>query len=284
MLPLMITGSCLCGSLRYEVAGSFQSLTHCHCSMCRKHHGAPFASTLEAAASNFRWISGEGSLSSYASSVGRVRSFCEVCGSVGPTPVGDRVLLPAGNSSGEVGAPSGVHVFVGSKAPWHVIADSLPQYDGAPPGRTAVAWVRPVVPSIEGATHGSCLCGEVTFSVSGTPARWLQCHCSRCRRGRSAAHGSNTFYPAHQFAWRTGRELVRKYKVPEAERFMVSFCVRCGGGAPVERENVPFLLVPAALLDGDPGARPQAHIHVASKAPWYVISDGLPQFAELPPS
>jgi len=86
-----------------------------------------------------------------------------------------------------------------------------------------------------------------------------------------------------QFAWRAGRELVRRYRPPDAERFTVSFCMRCGGAAPVERDNVPFVLVPASLLDGDPGARPQAHIHVASKAPWYTFDDGLPQFAELPP-
>lgn len=75
-----------------------------------------------------------------------------------------------------------------------------------------------------------------------------------------------------------------KYKAPEAERFMVAFCTQCGGGAPVERDNVPFVLVPAGLLDGDTGERPQAHIHVASKALWYTVDDGLPQFAELPPA
>lgn len=47
---------------------------------------------------------------------------------------------------------------------------------------------------------------------------------------------------------------------------------------------MPFVLVPAGLLDTDPGARPEAHIHVASKAPWFTIADALPQFAELPPS
>jgi hypothetical protein len=200
---------------------------------------------------------------------------------------------------GELGVVGGRHVFVASKAPWHVIADELPQYDGAPPDRVpadgaaldgaaldgaAPAVPRPALPSLEGASHGSCLCGGVSFSVSGEPIRWLQCHCSRCRRGRSAAHGSNTFYPLAQFAWRSGRELVRKYKPPEAERFAVSFCMRCGGGAPVERDNVPFVLVPASLLDADPGTRPQGHIFVASKAPWYTIRDTLPQFAELPPA
>jgi hypothetical protein len=120
--------------------------------------------------------------------------------------------------------------------------------------------------------------------VSGAPARWFQCHCSRCRRGRSAAHGSNAFYPLAQFSWLSGRELVRSFKPPEAERFVVSFCTRCGGGAPVLRDGVPFVLVAAGLLDQDPGVRPRAHIHVASGASWYTVDDGLPQFPELPPS
>lgn len=124
----------------------------------------------------------------------------------------------------------------------------------------------------------------MTFAVRGAPSRWLQCHCSRCRRARSAAHGSNTFFPLAQFSWQTGRELVRGHRVPEAQRFTSSFCTRCGGAAPTEREDVPFVLVPAALFDSDPGARPQAHIHVASKAAWYAIQDALPQFPELPPS
>ena len=279
----MVTGACLCGALRYQVDGALENWTHCHCSMCRKHHGAPFATVVEVAASRFRWSAGEAHVLEYASSPERVRAFCEVCGAVAPTQRGERVLLPAGNLLGELGEVGGRHVFVGSKAPWHVIADGLPQHDGAPPGQTAPALARPTQPSLENATHGSCLCGAVTFSVSGEPRVWFQCHCSRCRRGRSAAHGSNTFYPAAQFAWRSGRELVRKYKPPEAERFAVSFCARCGGGAPVEREGVPFVLVAASLLDSDPGARPQAHIFVASKAPWYTIADTIPQFAELPP-
>lgn len=91
------------------------------------------------------------------------------------------------------------------------------------------------------------------------------------------------FFQADQFQWHSGREVVIAYKPPDAERFTVSFCSRCGGGAPIQRENVAFVLVPAGLLDSDPGRRPDAHIHVASKAPWYRFRDELPQFAELPP-
>ena len=278
----MIAGACLCGAVRYEVDGPLSGLVHCHCSTCRKHHGAPFASVVEVPLASFRWLSAPDGLFEYASSTSRTRAYCGVCGSVAPALVGERMLVPAGNLVGELGVQGGVHMFVGSKAVWHLIGDELPRYEGPAPG-WQFEMDRPTVPALQGATHGSCLCGSVTFSVTGMPARWMQCHCSRCRRGRSAAHGSNTFYPLNQFTWLSGRDLVLKYKPPEAERFMVCFCTQCGGGAPVERDNVPFVLVPAGLFDGDPGGRPEAHIHVASKASWYSVDDGLPQFPELPP-
>jgi hypothetical protein len=280
----MLTGTCLCGAVRYEADVALHDVIHCHCSMCRKHHGAPFASFVEVAQHSFRWLAGEHRVDSYPSSPARQRRFCRLCGSVAPTPLGDRLFLPAGNLLGDWAAPSGLHMFVGSKPVWHAIADALPQHEAAAPGWTDEV-ERPVVPSVEGVTHGSCLCGEVTFGVSGAPGGWMQCHCSRCRRGRSAAHGSNAFYPLPQFTWRSGRDRVRKYRPPDAQRFAVSFCTRCGGGAPVERENIPFVLVPAGLFDGDPGARPQAHIYMGSKSSWYPdpVHDGLPQFADLPP-
>jgi hypothetical protein len=39
----LVTGSCLCGAVRYEVEGPATEVTHCHCGMCRKQHGAAFA-------------------------------------------------------------------------------------------------------------------------------------------------------------------------------------------------------------------------------------------------
>jgi hypothetical protein len=251
--------------------------------MCRKHHGSPFASFAVAPLQYLRWLSGDDELLEYRSSEARARRVCNTCGSVAPASVGDRVLLPAGNLLDELSGLSAFHMFVGSRAPWHIIADGLPEYQSAPPDWTIAEVVPPVKTPRKGEVHGSCLCGAVTFISTGAPARWFACHCSRCRRGRSAAHASNTFYPTSQFEWRTGRELVHKYRLPEAERFAVAFCVRCGGAAPVERDNVPFIVVPAALFDTDPSVRPQAHIHVASQAHWHLLTDGLPQFAELPP-
>jgi hypothetical protein len=52
---------------------------------------------------------------------------------------------------------------------------------------------------------------------------------------------------------------------------------------PVLEDDGTHVIIPAGALDGDPGVRPVVHIHTASKASWYEITDELPQFAEFPP-
>jgi hypothetical protein len=280
----MVSGACLCGALRYTVEGPLTDLVHCHCSRCRKHHGAPFASFVAAQARGFRWLTGADHVQTYRSSPAGVRPFCPTCFAVAPTVAGETVYLPAGNLEDPLAELRAVHAYVGSKASWHTLADDLPRYDAAPPGRSSLEVEWPAPPTLASGVHGSCLCGDVRFAVEGRPTRFMLCHCSRCRRGRSAAHGANTFYPLAQFSWLAGQSQVRAYRLPEAARFALAGCVRCGSGAPVIREGVPFVLVPAGLLDGDPGLRPEAHIHVASGAAWYPFHDDLPQFAELPPA
>jgi hypothetical protein len=276
----MNAGSCLCGALRYEVDVGGSVLTHCHCRTCRKHHGAPFASFVAVGLNSFRWLSGENQLITFGTPL-RPRCACEVCGAVAPVRVADEYLVPAGNLSGELDVREARHVCVAAKPAWHRIGDRLPQFAGG-----VADWAcepgAPPAPAADGPIPGSCSCGDVTFDVTGEPARWMQCHCSRCRRARSAAHGSNTFYPTAQFTWRTGKDKLRSFTPPDAKRFAATFCVRCGGGAPVERENVPFVLIPAALFDAELPKRPDAHIHMASKSTWYTFVDDLPQFAELP--
>ena len=54
-----MTGSCLCGKVRYEAEGELTAMHNCHCSRCRKHSGAAFVTDGFVAASRFRWLSGE---------------------------------------------------------------------------------------------------------------------------------------------------------------------------------------------------------------------------------
>lgn len=280
----MTRGACLCGTVRYEIDGPFQTMLNCHCSMCRKFHGAAFGTFAGASLSGFRWLAGKDAVRTSSASANR--SFCGTCGSVAPVliPPMQLALCPAGNLEGDLGIEPQMHMFVGSKAPWYTITDALPQFPEWPPEIHAPVVERPTVEPTEGVTQGSCLCGGVAFEFSGTPMRIMNCHCSRCRRGRSAAHATNLFVPLDNFRWIRGENQVATYKVPEARLFTVAFCTACGGGAPRLAPDRGIAVVPAGILDTDPGARASAHIYVGSKASWFTITDDVPQFDELPPA
>jgi hypothetical protein len=73
----MIRGSCLCGSVRYEIRGALARATNCHCSQCRKAHGAAFGTYARVNWVDFTLIAGEAEIGSYQSSPGVRRTFCK---------------------------------------------------------------------------------------------------------------------------------------------------------------------------------------------------------------
>jgi hypothetical protein len=77
---IMLSGSCLCGGVRFEITGPLDRATHCHCSMCRKAHGAAFGSYGGLQVRDFRWTSGEELVAAYRSSPEVTRTFCKRCG------------------------------------------------------------------------------------------------------------------------------------------------------------------------------------------------------------
>ena len=274
-------GSCLCGDITWEVDGEFTMLTSCHCSMCRKVHGAAFATYVGTPAENFRYTAGEDKIATYESSPGGHRPFCPRCGSVLAAVFDGFAFMAAGNVDGEIGHELDSHIFVASKAPWHEITDSAPQFDGYPPGYDKPGVDFPArEPEREGATGGSCLCGAVAYEFDGPVDRFILCHCSRCRRSRSAAHSAQVFLPAERFRWLRGEEDIRRYQYPGAG-FTPSFCSTCGSLMPRTTDS-GLAIIPAGSLDQDPDGRPQMHIFVGSKAPWFEITDDLPQFREMP--
>jgi len=281
----MTTGTCLCGTVRYEIDGPFSMMVNCHCSMCRKEHGTPFVTFAGAPLAGFHWLSGEDNLTTYASSEKGHRSFCRTCGSAAPMllPETGMVIAPAGELEQDPGVRPQMHIFVGSKAPGYVITDDLPQYEEYPPEWGGSGVPRPAVEAPEGVVPGSCLCGGVAWEVTGKPSLMMNCHCSRCRQGRGAAHATNAFYKLDQFRWLRGEELTEAYKVPDAQYFTQHFCRTCGGKTPRVMEKFNRVLVPAGTLDRDPGMQPTANIFVAWKAPWFEITDGIPQFEEMIP-
>jgi len=133
--PAPIRGSCLCGRVKFELAGTPQFINHCHCAMCRKAHGAAYGSFLHADGGGFRWLSGTDAVANYASSPGNTRAFCRNCGSNMPVleDGGEHVIIPAGSLDDDPGVRPVVHIHTASRAPWHAITDALPQFEAFPP-------------------------------------------------------------------------------------------------------------------------------------------------------
>ena len=129
----MIRGHCECGRVRYEVDGDIVDFSHCHCSQCRRLHGAAYATFAGVARENFRYESGAADVRVYASSEFNDRVFCEECGScilVDAKREPGFVYLSMSTVEGDPPRPRGYHQYVGSKAPWHEITDALEQFAG----------------------------------------------------------------------------------------------------------------------------------------------------------
>ncbi len=132
----MIEGSCLCGAIQFEIRGALQGVGNCHCSMCRKTHGAPFSTYAQAASADLHVRAGAEHVRGYRSSPEVERSFCDTCGSNFTfrfDGMPDVVFVAVGLLEDRPSLRPGHHIFVTSKASWHEIQDSLPQFDEYPP-------------------------------------------------------------------------------------------------------------------------------------------------------
>jgi hypothetical protein len=74
----VLHGSCLCRGVLFEIDGPLIAPSNCHCSMCRKQHGAAFRSRARVQTSDLKWIQDEDLVTFYESSPGSYRGFCRV--------------------------------------------------------------------------------------------------------------------------------------------------------------------------------------------------------------
>ena len=132
MTDLVVSGSCLCGSIVYEVAKIETATAHCHCIMCRKFHGAAYATFGEAKVSNFRWVKGEELLKTYTAENGTLRKFCADCGSSlifeSADCARDIIEFSLGTLDTTSNAEPDAHIYTAYKADWSEITDDLPQF------------------------------------------------------------------------------------------------------------------------------------------------------------
>ena len=126
--------SCLCRAVTYEVRGGVGNVLHCHCSMCRKAHGAAFGTYAPVGWSAFTFVRGEDMVQRYRSSDDVHRSFCSVCGSTLQFIREGRAgfALAVGTLDSDPIRRPTAQIFAAHKAPWWDLPDSPPAYDTYP--------------------------------------------------------------------------------------------------------------------------------------------------------
>jgi hypothetical protein len=280
----MNEGRCLCGSVTWELTAEPFSAYNCLCTMCRKVHGTAFGTYYRLRTDHIRLTSGTSTIVHYKSSH-LTRSSCGVCGSVVPNASKnyDGWVAPAGCHN--QGKKADCNIFVADCAPWHEVTDDLPRHDTYEPEAEYPTFDdEPQADRPDGVVRGSCLCGAIAFHVTEPFKVAHNCHCSRCRHARAAAHASNGFTSVDGVHFLRGEDHLKAYKVPEARYFTQVFCDVCSSPMPRLDAERKIAVIPLGALDDDPGVKPVDHIFVAYKAGWHEITDDLPTYEEGPPS
>jgi len=132
------------------------------------------------------------------------------------------------------------------------------------------------------ALSGSCLCGAVGYEIEGALGPIGHCHCRTCQKAHAAAYATTARVDRTAFRWTRGGDSVASFEsTPGKQRY---FCPRCGSHLIAAWEDQPQVIVRVGSLDGDPGARPVAHIWTSHSAAWLEDGDALPRFAEGVPA
>ncbi|MBW2421870.1 MAG: GFA family protein [Deltaproteobacteria bacterium] len=127
-------GSCFCGEVRFTVALPSLVSAHCHCTMCRKLHGAAFVTWFTLPREQFALETSEAGLVRYSSSDHASRSSCGQCG----TPLfyesderPGQVDVVLASMEEPIDREPQMHIFFDDRAAWSVVDDGLPRLGGA---------------------------------------------------------------------------------------------------------------------------------------------------------
>ena len=136
MSEITLAGSCLCGSVVYELKGDARHFYHCHCERCRKASGAAHASNIIVRLDQITWTAGERLTRRYKVPEAErfATVFCRNCGSLMPrlSPDGRVAVLPAGTLDVDPGIRPERRIFRESRADWSCPDDDLPTFDRYP--------------------------------------------------------------------------------------------------------------------------------------------------------
>jgi hypothetical protein len=127
------------------------------------------------------------------------------------------------------------------------------------------------------ALAGKCLCGAVHYTVADEFVYAANCHCSNCRRTTGSAFKPFAGIGRHRLGITKGEHALMIFGDETANN---THCRLCGSLLYSIVRDGAYVHVAMGTLVDDPSIRPTAHIFVGSKAPWFTITDGLPQYDE----
>jgi hypothetical protein len=125
---------------------------------------------------------------------------------------------------------------------------------------------------------GGCLCGAVQYQVRDEFLYAMNCHCSQCRRVTGSAFKPFAGIARDKLTLTKGANNLTIYGAPDSHD---ATCKTCGSLLYSVVRDGAYVHVTLGTLSDDPSIRPTRHIYVGSKAPWFTITDDLPQHDEL---
>ncbi|WP_072044867.1 GFA family protein [Aliterella atlantica] len=127
-------GSCLCGSVEFEIDGDEFNIYQCHCSLCKKQSGTTSNSSTIVGSDSLRFVKGNDSIKSWIKDTGFRSDFCSNCGSPVPNPLRDLDLywVPVGLLPASVKATVVAHLCTSTISTWHLVGSGVAKFQDVP--------------------------------------------------------------------------------------------------------------------------------------------------------
>ena len=125
-------GSCLCGSITFELSAEPTGLTYCHCVSCRKARGTAFAVNAAIDRADVSLEDSAATLREFESSPGKMRAFCSRCGSpvfAYSTARPDVLRMRMGLIDTPFAGRPEQHIWVSQMPEWDTICDDVPRFE-----------------------------------------------------------------------------------------------------------------------------------------------------------
>lgn len=126
---------------------------------------------------------------------------------------------------------------------------------------------------------GGCVCGTIRYSADAAPINERICHCRLCQRAIGAAFNARVLFRIEDVSIEGPWASVNTS--PDLKR---GFCPNCGTTMFSRRDSAGIIGITTGSLDDPSLFHPQMHIFIASKQPWVMLDDGLPQYEAGPPA